>query len=65
MKQLILLFSFLIFFIPFINAQTDTPVERPKTDYNFGALPIVGFSTDVGLLYGIIFNFFNYGDGKI
>jgi len=65
MKQLILLLSFLIFFIPFINAQTDTLVERPKTDYNFGALPIVGFSTDVGILYGIIFNFFNYGDGKI
>jgi outer membrane protein assembly factor BamA len=65
MKKLLLLLSFLIFFIPFINAQTDTLVERPKTDYNFGALPIVGFSTDVGVLYGIIFNFFNYGNGKI
>ena len=65
MKKLILLLSFLILFTPFLNAQTDTLVERPKTNFNFGALPIVGVSTDVGVLYGIIFNFFNYGDGKI
>ena len=65
MKKLILLISFLILFTPFLNAQTDTLVEKPKTGYNFGALPIVGVSTDVGVLYGIIFNLFNYGDGKI
>lgn len=65
MKKLLLLSSFLILFIPFLNAQTDTLIERPKTSYNFGALPIVGFSTDVGVLYGVIFNLFNYGDGKI
>jgi hypothetical protein len=65
MKKLILLIFFLIFFTPLLNAQTDTLVEKPKTGYNYGALPIVGVSTDVGVLYGIIFNIFNYHDGKI
>ena len=65
MKKLILLLSFMILLTPCLNAQTDTLAERPKTGYNFGALPIVGFSTDVGVLYGIIFNLFHYGDGKI
>ena len=40
-------------------------LSAPRPAYNFGALPIVGFSTDVGVLYGVIFNLFNYGDGKI
>jgi outer membrane protein assembly factor BamA len=65
MKKLFLLFSFLILFLPFLHAQTDTLLEKPKTGYNFGALPIVGYSTDVGMLYGLIFNLFHYGDGKI
>ena len=65
MKKLFLLSSLLIFFTFTLNAQTDTLAEKPKTGYNFGVLPIVGVSTDVGVLYGIIFNLFNYGDGKI
>ena len=65
MKKLILQALFLILFVPFLHAQTDTLAEQPKTGYNFGALPIVGFSTDVGVLYGIIFNIFHYGNGKI
>ena len=65
MKKLLLLISFLMLFTTFLNAQTDTLVEHTKTGYNFGALPLVGFSTDVGVLYGIIFNIFNYHDGKI
>ena len=65
MKKLFLLSSLLIFFTFTLNAQTDTLAEKPKTGYNFGVLPIVGVSTDVGVLYGIIFNLFNYGDGII
>jgi len=65
MKQFILISAFLLLFTPFLEAQTDTISEHPKTGFNFGALPVVGFSTDVGVLYGVFFNIFNYGDGKI
>ncbi len=65
MKRIILITAFLLLTLSFINAQTDTLNERVKTGYNFGALPIVGFSTDVGVLYGVIFNMFNYGNGHI
>ena len=72
MKKDVRLLLLLLLFTPFLKAQTDTlkantdtVLEHPKTGYNFGALPIVGFSTDVGVLYGIFFNAFNYGNGKI
>src|ERR1035437_5352955 len=65
MKRIILITAFLLLSTSLLNAQTDTLSERVKTGYNFGALPIVGFSTDVGVLYGVIFNLFNYGIGHI
>jgi outer membrane protein assembly factor BamA len=65
MKRIILITAFLLLSTSLLNAQTDTLSERVKTGYNFGALPIVGVSTDVGVLYGVIFNMFNYGNGTI
>lgn len=65
MKQVTLISAFLLLSISFLKAQKDTLNEHPKTGYNFGALPVVGVSTDVGVLYGMFFNVFNYGDGKI
>ena len=65
MIKLVLLSILVLLFTPFLNAQTDTLVEHPKTGYNFGALPIVGFSTDLGVQYGAFFDVFNYGNGKI
>jgi hypothetical protein len=35
-----------------------------KTGWNFGALPVVGFDTDLGFQYGALANFYNFGDGK-
>lgn len=35
-----------------------------KTGWNFGALPAVSFDTDLGLQYGALVNFYNFGDGK-
>jgi hypothetical protein len=35
-----------------------------KTGWNFGALPVVAFDTDLGFQYGALANFYNYGDGK-
>jgi outer membrane protein assembly factor BamA len=65
MKQFILISALLLFFTPSLKAQKDSLSEYPKTGFNFGALPIVGFSTDVGVLYGVFCNIFNYGNGKI
>ena len=72
MKKHVHLLLLLLLFTPSLKSQTnvlktmtDSVREHPKTGYNFGALPIVGFSTDVGFLYGLVFNVFNYGSGKI
>jgi hypothetical protein len=35
-----------------------------KTGWNFGALPVVSFDSDLGFQYGALANFYNYGDGK-
>ena len=35
-----------------------------KTGWNFGALPAITFDTDLGLQYGAVVNFYNFGDGK-
>jgi outer membrane protein assembly factor BamA len=65
MKKIILTLTILLLFVSFLKAQNDTVTEHPKMGYNFGVLPLVGASTDVGFLYGIAFNLFNYGNGKI
>ncbi len=35
-----------------------------KTGFNMGALPAVSFSSDLGFQYGVILNFFDYGNGS-
>lgn len=37
--------------------------EKVKKGLGFGAVPVVGFNSDIGFQYGLIFNLFNYGDG--
>lgn len=37
--------------------------ENIKTGWNFGALPAITFSTDLGFQYGVVVNLFDYGDG--
>lgn len=38
--------------------------ENIKTGWNFGALPAITFSTDLGFQYGVVANLFDYGDGS-
>lgn len=45
--------------------ETDSLGNPIKTGWNFGILPGVSYSSDVGALFGAITTFFNYGDGKI
>lgn len=37
--------------------------ENAKTGWNFGALPAITYSTDLGFQYGVVVNLFDYGDG--
>ncbi len=39
--------------------------ENIKKGLNFGVLPVIGYSSDLGFQYGIIFNLFGYGDGSL
>ncbi len=39
--------------------------QEAKTGWNFGALPTITYSTDMGFQYGALVNLFDYGDGSI
>ncbi len=47
------------------KSQKDTLKDRPKKGWNFGTIPVIGFSSDIGFQYGALINLFNYGDSKI
>ena len=47
------------------TTHTDKKMEKVKTGWNFGALPVIGYSSDIGLQYGALANFYYYGDGSI
>lgn len=37
---------------------------KVKKGWTLGALPVISFDTDVGFQYGLLTNFYNYGDGS-
>lgn len=39
--------------------------EKIKKGWNFGAVPAIAFDTDIGIQYGIVSNFYHYGDGTL
>lgn len=49
-------------------AEADTTanrkVDKVKKGWNVGPVPIVAFDSDLGIEYGAVLNFFNYGDGS-
>lgn len=51
--------------ILFISLCVSAQEKKIKTGWKFGgALPAVSFDSDLGLQYGALFEFFNYGDGS-
>ncbi|MCL2073455.1 MAG: hypothetical protein FWH18_06030 [Marinilabiliaceae bacterium] len=56
-KQLLL--AFLI--VTAANAQE----KEPKTGWNLGPLPAVGYNSDLGYQFGALCSFFYYGDGSV
>jgi outer membrane protein assembly factor BamA len=65
-------FFLIAFLLPcFLFAQTidstgaQKKTEKIKTGWNLGALPVVGFNSDIGFQYGALANFYQYGNGSI
>jgi hypothetical protein len=50
-------------------AKSDSTIFRKtelvKKGWNIGPIPIIAFDSDLGLEYGALFNFYNYGDGSM
>ena len=38
--------------------------DKVKTGWNFGALPVISYDSDLGLQLGALTNLYNYGDGS-
>ncbi|OIP01429.1 MAG: hypothetical protein AUJ98_04615 [Bacteroidetes bacterium CG2_30_33_31] len=67
MKRTFLLLAVAIMIFGAASAQKDstkTKDEKIKTGFSLGGVPAVAYDSDLGFLYGIILNFYNYGDGK-
>ena len=45
------------------TAQTTKKADKVKKGWNFGALPVLAYDSDIGFKYGALINVFNYGDG--
>jgi hypothetical protein len=60
----ILVSGMLIFSTITASSQTDT-TEKAKSGWSFGGVPAIAYDSDIGFRYGLILNFFHYGDGTI
>lgn len=63
-------FLYLLFISIVVSAQAQSTDEElstndpaPRTGWNFGALPALGYDSNLGLLYGGIVSVFDYGNG--
>lgn len=67
MKKGFLLFASLLIMAS-VWAQNDSTntkkKEKVKTGYSLGGVPALAYDSDLGFLYGIILNVYNYGDGS-
>ena len=64
MKKIIL--PLILCVCPLLNARAagDEKPVSPKTGWNFGPLPAVGYNTDLGFQAGALCDIFYYGDGS-
>jgi outer membrane protein assembly factor BamA len=46
------------------STKSDPKTEKIKKGWNFGALPILGYDSDMGFQYGALANIYYYGDGS-
>jgi hypothetical protein len=62
MKKSILVLIFSLFIFNVFAQEGEAP-SNVKTGWNVGGLPTITYNTDLGFQYGVLLNFFNYGDG--
>jgi len=67
MKKLYAIYIIIGLIISTFSANAVLPADSAikKKGWTFGALPVVAYDSDVGLRYGALANFYNYGDGKL
>jgi len=69
-KTLIVAVSLALFLFSIrAHAQVDSikaanKADKIKTGWNFGALPVIAYDSDIGFKYGALVNVFHYGDGS-
>ena len=66
-RKVLLVIISLIVIITLSHAQQEenkTKPEKIKKGWNFGALPVISFNSDLGFQYGGLINLYDYGDGS-
>jgi outer membrane protein assembly factor BamA len=53
-----------VFQLSIVNGLAADTARHAKTGTTFGALPAIAFDTDIGFKYGILTNFYLFGDGS-
>lgn len=64
MKKITLLVLSLSLLFTTAFAQEDSTQTEIKTGNNIGVLPAISYNSDLGFQYGLLANFFSYGDGS-
>ena len=54
----------LVFILVCVSLTMNAQEKEPKTGWNLGPLPAVGYNSDLGFQYGALCAFFYYGDGS-
>ncbi len=49
---------------PADSTRASKKADKVKKGWNFGALPVIAYDSDIGFKYGALVNVFNYGDGS-
>jgi outer membrane protein assembly factor BamA len=62
---IIILWPFFLFAQSSDSTMSKKKAEKVKTGWNVGALPVIGYNSDIGFQYGALANFYQYGDGSI
>ena len=63
-RKIILLAIIFNFQFSIFNSLASDTVKHVKTGLTFGALPAIAFDTDIGFKYGLLTNFYLFGDGS-
>lgn len=64
MKKILLIIICGVFITSLFAQNDSTKAKNVKTGWNFGLLPVVSYNSDLGFQYGVLTNFYNYGDGS-